>query len=178
MTSTTSHFVQIPSYLPYLLQAAFEPAESILYSHSAALDVAQFTPHSSNMSLGILPHFLHSQLIVKPTHPTTDCTGKTIIITGGNVGLGKEAARHYVRLNAEKVIITSRSAEKGETAKRDIEASAKRTEVVEVWPLNLLDYDSVKAFAKRAMGLKRLDIVVENAGMRMYHLPTKGSEAD
>jgi len=97
-------------------------------------------------------------------YPTIDCTGKTIIVTGANVGLGKEATRHFVRLNAAKVIIGCRSLEKGEAAKTEIEASTKRNGVIEVWQLDLQDYDSVKAFAKRAESLKRLDVVVENAG--------------
>ncbi|KAK4545475.1 hypothetical protein LTR36_002825 [Oleoguttula mirabilis] len=114
---------------------------------------------------GFMPHFLYSQFFVTPQYPTTDCTGKTIIVTGANVGLGKEAATHYARLNAEKLIIACRSTEKGEAAKRDIEASTKRSGAIEVWPLDLQDYDSVKAFAKRAEGLKRLDVVIENAGI-------------
>jgi len=60
--------------------------------------------------------------------------------------------------------------EKGEAAKHDIERSTGRTGVVEVWKLDLQDYDSVKAFAKRAEGLKRLDIVIENAGISMLYL--------
>lgn len=78
-------------------------------------------------------------------------------------GLGKEAARHYVRLNAEKVIIACRSIEKGEAAARDIEQSTGRKGVVEVWQLDLSSYENVKQFAERAKGLRRLDSIVENA---------------
>lgn len=80
-------------------------------------------------------------------------------------GLGKEAVRHYVRLNAGKVILACRSVEKGEAAKRDIEATTKRSGVVEVWSLDLGSYESVKQFAQRANLLQRLDIVLENAGV-------------
>lgn len=91
--------------------------------------------------------------------------GKTIIITGANTGLGKEAARHFVRLRADKVILACRSIDKGEEAKRDIESTTQRTGVLEVWPLDLTDFASIKAFASRAEGLERLDVVVENAGV-------------
>jgi retinol dehydrogenase 12 len=37
--------------------------------------------------------------------------------------------------------------------------------VIEVWEVDLASFDSVKAFCKRAEGLERLDIVVENAGI-------------
>lgn len=64
--------------------------------------------------------------------------------TGANVGLGKEATRHYVRLGASKVIIACRSVEKGESAKKDIETSTGRKGVLEVWQLDLQNYDSVR----------------------------------
>ncbi|KAK4894573.1 hypothetical protein LTR27_007214 [Elasticomyces elasticus] len=112
----------------------------------------------------VLPKFFHSQLFFTPKAPTADCSGKTVIVTGANTGLGKEAARHFVRLNAEKVIIACRNLDKGEAAKKEISSSGAST-IIEVWQLDLQDYDSVKAFAKRANGLKRLDIVLENAGI-------------
>ena len=79
--------------------------------------------------------------------------------------MGKEAARHYVRLNAEKVILACRSSEKGEVAKKDIENTTKRAGIIEVWQLDLGSYSSVKAFAEQAKSLPRLDSIVENAGI-------------
>ena len=60
-------------------------------------------------------------------------SSQTIIVTGSNVGLGLEAARHFTRLNADKVILAVRSFNKGSDAKKLIEESTKRTKVVEVW---------------------------------------------
>jgi len=37
--------------------------------------------------------------------PTMKFTGKTIIVTGSNTGIGLEAARYFVRLDAAKVIL-------------------------------------------------------------------------
>lgn len=113
----------------------------------------------------VMPHFFYRQFFITPPSPETDCTGKTIIVTGANVGLGKEAARHYVRLNAEKVILACRSLEKGQAAVKDIEASTKRTGVLEVWELDLGSYESVKRFAERAKSIRRIDSLVENAGI-------------
>ena len=119
----------------------------------------------TDIMFGFMPKFLHSQFFVTPAVPSTDCTGKTIIVTGANVGLGKEAARHYVRLNAEKVILACRSLDKGEAAKKDLESSTGRSGAVEVWQLDLSSYESVKQFAERAKSLRRLDSIVENAGI-------------
>src|SRR6185437_7107197 len=97
--------------------------------------------------------------------PTKDCTGQTIIVTGANVGLGLEAARHFVRLGAARVILAVRSVEKGEQAKADIETSTScGKDVVQVWPVDLGSFESVKQFCRRADAeLDRLDALVENA---------------
>lgn len=88
-------------------------------------------------------------------------------MTGANVGLGLEAARHFVRLDAAKVVLACRDTEKGERAKTDIERSTARNGVVEVWPLDLCSFESVKQFCRRADQLQRLDVVVENAAVAM-----------
>lgn len=120
---------------------------------------------STNPALPFLKEWLYSQLFVTLPYPTKQFTGQAIIVTGSNSGLGYEAAHHFVRLNAEKVILAVRNPERGETAKKSIEKSTGRTSVVEVWQLDLASYESVKQFAARAEGLKRLDIVMENAGI-------------
>lgn len=112
--------------------------------------------------------WLHSQLIFTPPKPTQKYTGQTIIVTGSNVGLGLEAARWFVKLDAKKVILAVRTIAKGEEAKDSIERSENRKGVVEVWPLDLSSYQSVKDCAKRAEGLERVDVIVENAGIVTY----------
>jgi retinol dehydrogenase 12 len=116
--------------------------------------------------------FLHSQFFATPTRPNTSFTDQTIIVTGANVGLGLEAARHFYRLNCAKLILAVRTVSKGESAKEDIVRSVRyRTdgaEVVEVWPLDLSSTKSTLAFADRVKGLPRLDAVVENAGVLLH----------
>jgi retinol dehydrogenase-12 len=108
--------------------------------------------------------FLRTQWTPIP-YPTHSFVGQTILVTGSNIGLGLEAARHFVRLNASKVILACRSIPKGEDAARSIEESTGRKGVCEVWPIDMGNFDSVKEFAKRAAKLERLDVVVENAGI-------------
>ena len=116
----------------------------------------------------MLLNFLYTQLIVSLPYPQGDFSGKTVIVTGSNVGLGLEAARHFTRQNAEKVILAVRNLEKGDAAKRSIEESTGRKGAVEVWQLDLSSYESVKQFVARAEALKRLDVVVENAGIATH----------
>lgn len=99
-------------------------------------------------------------------YPTHDFTGQTIIVTGANTGLGLEAARHFVRLNAARVILAIRDEAKGNDAAQSIVQSTSTQGVTQVWPLDLSRRNSVEAFAKRVNSeLDRVDVVVENAGM-------------
>lgn len=111
--------------------------------------------------------FFYSQLVKKLPEPTGSFDGKTVVITGSNTGLGKEAARHFARLGVSRLILAVRSQEKGETAKTDILATTKcLSSVVSVWHLDMASYASVQAFASRVeVKLDRVDIFIANAGI-------------
>lgn len=109
--------------------------------------------------------FLYSQFFRTPVYPKGNFSGKTVIVTGSNVGLGKEAARHYARLGASKLILAVRSLDKGQEAKEDIVRTTGHRNT-QVWKLDMGDYSSVKSFAKRAEAeLDRIDIFIANAGV-------------
>jgi len=109
-----------------------------------------------------------SHLCFTPPIPTHKFTGQTIIVTGSNTGMGLEAARHFVRLDASKVVLAVRSLSKGDAAKSSIESTTGRTGIVDVWELDLASFASVRAFADRVMTLERLDVVVANAGVYLF----------
>jgi len=95
-----------------------------------------------------------------------DQAGKTILITGGNSGIGLEAASVLSMKNAE-VILTARSEDKGKKAVESIKSHYPKAKVS--WMiLDLADLDSVQAFSK-AFHAKytKLDILMNNAGV-MY----------
>ncbi|RDL36445.1 putative retinol dehydrogenase protein [Venustampulla echinocandica] len=125
----------------------------------------RFNMGALNFPSGFFTRFVRSQLFTKIPYPTHSFAGQTILITGANVGLGLEAARHFVRLGAARVILGCRSISKGEAAVTDIENSTQCKGVVEVWEVDLSSYKSVKAFCEQATKLDRLDVVVENAGI-------------
>ncbi|GKT42810.1 short chain dehydrogenase citE [Colletotrichum spaethianum] len=122
--------------------------------------------------------FLYSQLIKSLPYPSGSYAGKTIVITGSNVGLGKEAARHFTRLGASKLILAVRSLDKGREAKEDIEATTNcAKDIIEVWELDMSKYASVQKFASRLRtGLERVDIFIANAGV--VHVEFKQMEED
>lgn len=109
---------------------------------------------------------IKSQFFVRIPPLTSDFSGQTVIVTGSNTGLGLEAARHLVRLKAAKVILAVRTVSKGEAAVADILKSTGATKnVIEVWPLDLSNNDSIKTFAARVATLDRLDALIQNAGV-------------
>ena len=95
-----------------------------------------------------------------------DLQGKTIVVTGGNSGLGYEACKAFADKGAE-VILASRSKEKGDNAKAEILKSVPHGKV-NVMQLDLGDLDSVRSFASAFKNkYKKLHVLLNNAGIMM-----------
>lgn len=98
-----------------------------------------------------------------PNH--IELIGKTVLVTGANVGLGFEAVRDFLRLRPSLVIMGVRSVEKGETAAAILRRGFQDARI-EVWELDMESFRSVQAFAARAeRELDRLHVAVLNAGL-------------
>ena len=90
--------------------------------------------------------------------------GRTILITGGNHGLGKESAIRLAKGGAQ-VVFTARTAAKGEAALADIKA-ASGSDAVSFLVLDLADLRSVRACAAAFLQRHaRLDVLLNNAGV-------------
>ncbi|KAI1841784.1 hypothetical protein JX265_007112 [Neoarthrinium moseri] len=116
---------------------------------------------------GHMARFIGAQLFGNCPKPTQSFAGQTVIITGSNTGLGFEAAKYVVGLGCAKLIIAVRSVEKGESAKRSIvQTTGCDPKVIDVWPIDLTSYDSVRTFADRVdRELDRVDVLLENAAV-------------
>jgi len=110
------------------------------------------------------------------TENIPDLSGKVIIVTGGNSGLGYESVKAFAEKGAE-VILTSRSPEKGENAKKEIGKSKGKIVVMQ---LDLSDLNSIRKFsAEFHEKYKQLDVLLNNAGIMTtpYFLTKDGFEA-
>ena len=106
----------------------------------------------------------------------TDLRGRTVIVTGSNVGLGLEAAKRFYAMNPARLILAVRTLSKGEDAKRVILEGGKKVGPhgdvtgetnIEVWALDLSSFESVRKFAKKCEEeLERIDILLENAAVQ------------
>jgi NAD(P)-dependent dehydrogenase (short-subunit alcohol dehydrogenase family) len=93
-----------------------------------------------------------------------DQTDRTVVVTGANTGLGKEAARAFAAKGAD-VVLACRSPGKGADAKADIEAEGPLGSLT-VLELDLADLDSVRAFADAFTdGFDDLHVLANNAGV-------------
>ncbi|MCJ1405936.1 hypothetical protein MMC19_000001 [Ptychographa xylographoides] len=111
--------------------------------------------------------FFNNQFRAKPqwVAPNTSLSGKTAIITGGNTGLGNEAAFQLLDIELSLLILAVRSPERGEAAATKLRQLYPKANV-EVWQLDMSSYDSILAFARRVeTQLSRIDIVLLNAGV-------------
>ncbi|XP_056119770.1 retinol dehydrogenase 11 [Rhinichthys klamathensis goyatoka] len=90
--------------------------------------------------------------------------GKTVLITGGNCGIGKETAV-ALALRGARVIIACRDEEKARKAVREIKGRSHNMNVLYM-EVDLANMRSIREFCKTFLQKeKRLDILINNAGM-------------
>ncbi len=97
-----------------------------------------------------------------PDVPRMD--GSTVVITGGNSGIGKAAAVALATAGA-RVVITARNESRGVAARADI-AAASGSDAVELSVFDLADLASVRAGAADLLDrCPRIDVLLNNAGL-------------
>lgn len=95
-----------------------------------------------------------------------DLTGKVIIVTGGNSGIGYDAAKEFARKGAQ-TILACRSMDKAKAALNQIQAEIPDAPVA-IMQLDLARLASVHQFADEfKVKYDRLDVLVNNAGIMM-----------
>ena len=95
---------------------------------------------------------------------TRSLKGKTVVITGGNTGIGKETAVDLAARGA-RVIIGCRNLEKGRKALKEIQEQSGNENIF-LEKLDLASLESVRTFADKVVNSEpRLDILINNAGV-------------
>lgn len=96
-------------------------------------------------------------------------TGKTVIVTGANTGMGKQTALELACRNA-RVIVACRNEENGIKAVHEIVEQSKNDNVV-FQKLDLASFASIRKFTEEIINKEQqLDILVNNAGVFMLPL--------
>ncbi len=92
-----------------------------------------------------------------------DQSGKTIIVTGSNTGLGFEAAKVLAAKNA-RVLMACRDQAKAEAAMAAIRQASPGADLAFL-PLDQADLASVRRAAQLAAAEPRIDVLLNNAGV-------------
>lgn len=92
-----------------------------------------------------------------------DLSGRCIMVTGANTGLGFEAAR-VLALRGARVLLACRDRERAEGAMVRIQGERASADLAFV-PLDQADLDSVRAAAELVSREPRLDVLLNNAGV-------------
>ncbi|KAJ2955340.1 hypothetical protein NQZ79_g8643 [Umbelopsis isabellina] len=93
--------------------------------------------------------------------------GRTLLITGGNAGIGLECAKQLAKMSPSKIILACRNMKTAAEAVESIKAGGFNN--VEAWHLDQGSISSVKAFTNRYndSGLD-LHLVLANAGLLSF----------
>ena len=95
----------------------------------------------------------------------SDLAGKVVVITGGNSGIGKEAAVEIARQGAQ-VVIAARNPTKAAAAVTEVETRADAHGRVETIPIDLASFASVREFADAFTARHdRVVVLLNNAGL-------------
>ncbi|SNX82846.1 uncharacterized protein MEPE_01552 [Melanopsichium pennsylvanicum] len=102
--------------------------------------------------------------------PDYSCVGKTVIVSGSNSGIGKQAAIYFASAGATVVMACRLNAsheQHPEEARKDvIEQSGCKGSQVELWEIDCSSLANIEAFGKRWQESGRTcDILVNNAGL-------------
>ncbi|KAF7314032.1 Short-chain dehydrogenase/reductase family protein [Mycena chlorophos] len=106
----------------------------------------------------------------QPERDIPDLSGRIMLVTGGNSGIGYETVKQLL-LKGARVYLAARSEDKATAAiaKLDAETGGKRALFL---PLDLADLDSVRKASERFLELEeRLDVLFNNAGV--MNVPTE-----
>ncbi|CAG9944880.1 unnamed protein product [Clonostachys rosea f. rosea IK726] len=110
---------------------------------------------------------VYRQLFVsrKPLTNHISLNGQTAVVTGSNGGLGLEASRQLLQHGLSRLIMAVRSQASGDGAAEMLRKEFPDVHI-QVWLLDMADYDSIHAFTKRYQDLGRVDYTILNAAMQ------------
>ena len=101
-----------------------------------------------------------------PEQDIPSLEGKVILVTGGNVGLGKQSVLEYARHGPAEIWLGARNLDKAEQAVTEIKSQVPDAPPIKVLEMDLSSLESMKRAAGRVLAeTERLDILMLNAGI-------------
>ena len=116
-------------------------------------------PYLSEVIMSFFYKLLHAKFF-PPSNPTASFAGNTVLVTGGNCGLGFQAAIKFVTLGAATMILACRNPKNGEAAVAEMERRTGRVGVLRSWELDMTSTPVCRHLAARvAAELPQLNVV-------------------
>ncbi|KAL0030577.1 hypothetical protein WJX79_005883 [Trebouxia sp. C0005] len=115
------------------------------------------------MMYGMLNELRPSRVTAEQVVAGHDLNGKTVVITGGNSGIGTETVRVLAAAGA-RVIMTSRDIEAGQQVAKQLMQHHLKGQIL-VAQLDLADLHSVAELTQMLNAEARIDILICNAGV-------------
>jgi NAD(P)-dependent dehydrogenase (short-subunit alcohol dehydrogenase family) len=102
----------------------------------------------------------------RPERDIPSLEGKVILVTGGNIGLGKQSVLEYAKHNPALIWLAARSPSKAQAALDEIQAQLPISANIKILDMDLASIESVKHAASTVLAESaRLDILMLNAGI-------------
>lgn len=109
--------------------------------------------------------FCNKSVPFNPRDDIPSLEGKVILVTGANIGLGKQAVLEFARHNPRQIWLAARNLDKARAAASEIQQQVPGAPI-KILKLDLASFDSVKKAASTFMSESdRLDILMLNAGV-------------
>lgn len=100
-----------------------------------------------------------------PVKDIPNLSGKIILVTGGNNGLGKESIKQLAKHNPTRIYMGARSIEKAQEAIQDIKKEVPNAPIAFL-EMDLASFSSLKSAADSFLAENdRLDVLINNAGV-------------
>ena len=112
---------------------------------------------------------------ISPSNPTNSAKGRTVVVTGAGVGIGREIAKAYAEAGAKHVALLGRTQKTLDETQGIIHEQSPATKVT-IHIADVADEDAIRGAADRLSGW---DILILNAGISGPHVPiAKANLAD
>ena len=100
-----------------------------------------------------------------PVKDIPNLSGKIILVTGGNNGLGKESIKQLAKHNPTRIYMGARSIKRAQEAIQDIKKEVPNTPITFL-EMDLASFSSIKSAADTFLAENdRLDVLINNAGV-------------
>src|SRR5262245_60500450 len=110
--------------------------------------------------------FFQYSTAFNPERDIPSLEGQVILVTGGNIGLGKQCILEYARHNPAQVWLAARNLDKAKAAVDEIQQQLPNPAPIKLVELDLSSIESVKKAASAFLAeAERLDILMLNAGI-------------